>query len=224
MLSVTIYTDCSAQSCSARHEKRQLFSTRNSPGRRSSGGRCMVCPLASKTNVRFLSRFSFDRTVIACVVSRHHRFRQYHWIHKMGTQAKYRRRSCACDRWLHISLTHSTCFMQLVKQYRAAGAIIIAKTNVPQTMLTFECNNPLWGRTLNPYSDKHTCGGSSGGEAALLAMSGAAIGVGSDTGGSLRIPIHYCGLYSLKPAANRVSSTGARGKNTSITALSFGLR
>ena len=67
-------------------------------------------------------------------------------------------------------------------QVKAAGGIIIAKTNVPQTMLSFECSNPLWGVTTNPWSDKHTSGGSSGGEAALLAADGAALGFGSDIG------------------------------------------
>ncbi|KLO17969.1 amidase signature enzyme [Schizopora paradoxa] len=97
----------------------------------------------------------------------------------------------------------------LVKQFKGAGAIIIAKTNVPQTMLSFECCNPLWGRTTNPYSPEHTPGGSSGGEAALLACSGSAIGIGSDTGGSLRIPASYCGIYSLKPGWGRLSMFGA---------------
>ncbi|KAG6335864.1 hypothetical protein ID866_3229 [Astraeus odoratus] len=97
----------------------------------------------------------------------------------------------------------------LVTQCRAAGAIIIAKTNVPQTMFAFECNNPLWGRTVNPWNDKYTCGGSS--EAALLAMDGSALGVGSDIGGSLRIPAAYCGIYSLRPSVDRASGHGARG-------------
>ncbi|KAL4068640.1 amidase signature domain-containing protein [Scleroderma yunnanense] len=99
----------------------------------------------------------------------------------------------------------------LVTQCRAAGAIIIVKTNVPQTMFAFECSNPLWGRTLNPWNGKYTCGGSSGGEAALLAMDGSALGIGSDIGGSLRIPAAYCGIYSFKPSADRVSGHGSRG-------------
>lgn len=99
----------------------------------------------------------------------------------------------------------------LVAQLRAAGAIIFVKTNVPQTMFAFECSNPLWGRTTNPWNNKYTCGGSSGGEAALLAMDGSAIGVGSDVGGSLRIPTSYCGIYSLKPTAERISSVGTPG-------------
>ncbi|TFK71658.1 amidase signature enzyme [Pluteus cervinus] len=99
----------------------------------------------------------------------------------------------------------------LVQQFIDAGAVIITKTNVPQTMLAFECSNPVFGRSTNPYNNKYTPGGSSGGEAALLAMDGAAVGIGSDVGGSLRIPAGYCGIYSLKPSHGRISSTGARG-------------
>jgi amidase len=98
----------------------------------------------------------------------------------------------------------------LVAIFRAAGAIIIVKTNVPQTMLAFECSNPLWGRTTNPWNDKYTCGGSTGGEGALLAMDGSVIGLGSDVGGSLRIPAAYCGLYSIKPTVGRIAHRGAR--------------
>jgi Asp-tRNA(Asn)/Glu-tRNA(Gln) amidotransferase A subunit family amidase len=97
-----------------------------------------------------------------------------------------------------------------VTQILAAGGIPIVKTNVPQTMFAFECSNPLWGRTTNPYNDKFTCGGSSGGEAALLAMDGSAIGLGGDIGGSLRIPAAYCGIYSFKPGHGRVSRYGAK--------------
>lgn len=93
--------------------------------------------------------------------------------------------------------------------------MLYVKTNVPQTLFTFECSNPVWGRTTNPYNDKYTCGGSSGGEGALLAMDGSALGIGTDIGGSLRIPAAYCGIFSLKPSSGRVSYGGARGKNLS---------
>jgi hypothetical protein len=82
-------------------------------------------------------------------------------------------------------------------------------------MFAFECSNPVWGRSTNPYNDAYTCGGSSGGEAALLAMDGSAIGIGSDVGGSLRIPAAYCGIYSLKPSQGRISPFGTRGKQNS---------
>lgn len=111
-----------------------------------------------------------------------------------------------------LSLRRSQCQKpQLVNHLLDAGAVLFVKTNVPQTMLAFECSNPLWGRTLNPYSPLYTCGGSSGGEGALLAMDGSALGIGSDIGGSLRIPATYCGIYSFKPGYGRVSYTGGRG-------------
>ncbi|KAG9001537.1 hypothetical protein FRB94_004688 [Tulasnella sp. JGI-2019a] len=99
---------------------------------------------------------------------------------------------------------------ELVSQVRAAGGIPFVKTNVPQTMLTFECANPVFGRTTNPWSSAHSSGGSSGGEAALLACDGSALGFGSDIGGSLRIPTSYCGLYSMKPGHSRASVRGSR--------------
>ncbi|KDQ18907.1 hypothetical protein BOTBODRAFT_28382 [Botryobasidium botryosum FD-172 SS1] len=96
----------------------------------------------------------------------------------------------------------------LVKLIRQAGGIVFAKTNVPQTMLSFECSNPLWGRTLNPWSAAHTSGGSSGGEAVLVASDAVALGWGSDIGGSLRIPAHFSGAYSLKPGSDRICRQG----------------
>ncbi|KAJ7470386.1 amidase [Mycena latifolia] len=97
-------------------------------------------------------------------------------------------------------------FVALLK---AAGAIPIVKTNVPQTMFAFECCNPIFGRTTNPYNSGYTSGGSSGGEAALLSMDGAALGLGSDVGGSLRIPAAFCGIYAFKPSPLRISYVGA---------------
>ena len=97
--------------------------------------------------------------------------------------------------------------LQLVTFIREAGGIPFVKTNVPQTLLSFECANPVWGVSENPYSPNHTPGGSSGGEAAILAMDGAALGWGSDIGGSLRIPAHYCGVYSFKPGNGRIATS-----------------
>lgn len=104
---------------------------------------------------------------------------------------------------------------------RTAGAIIIAKTNVPQTLLAFESVNPLWGRTLNPWSVAHTAGGSSGGEGAVLAADGAALGVGSDVGGSIRMPAGFCGIYGLKPGQARVSFVGSVGALSSFSLFLF---
>ncbi|GAA5885605.1 hypothetical protein JCM6882_007491 [Rhodosporidiobolus microsporus] len=101
----------------------------------------------------------------------------------------------------------------LVKVIRRAGGIPFVKTNVPQTMLSFECGNPLFGATTNPYDPARIPGGSSGGEAALLASDGSPLGIGSDIGGSLRIPAHFSGCYALKPCHSRISSLGCRSSN-----------
>ncbi|KAJ7497706.1 amidase signature domain-containing protein, partial [Mycena latifolia] len=91
-----------------------------------------------------------------------------------------------------------------------AGAVPFVKTNVPQTMYACECSNPVWGRTCNPYNTAYSSGGSSGGEACMLSLDASVIGLGSDIGGSLRIPASYCGVYSLKPGFGRISDHGAK--------------
>ncbi|TFK94168.1 amidase signature enzyme [Polyporus arcularius HHB13444] len=96
----------------------------------------------------------------------------------------------------------------VVALVRAAGGVPIAKTNVSQMMFFAECTNPIWGRTLNPHSKLYSSMGSSGGEAALLAMDGAALGWGSDIGGSLRMPASACGIFSLKPGWGRICMDG----------------
>jgi Asp-tRNA(Asn)/Glu-tRNA(Gln) amidotransferase A subunit family amidase len=88
------------------------------------------------------------------------------------------------------------------------GGILLAKTNVPQTLLAIECNNPIFGVTQNPVVKGFTCGGSSGGEAAVLARDASALGFGSDIGGSLRIPTGWCGIYSLKTVRGRFPTRG----------------
>ena len=100
---------------------------------------------------------------------------------------------------------------KLVQIVRDAGGIPFVKTNLSQCMMFFECVNPTWGRTLNPHHRDYSSGGSTGGEGALLAMDGSALGWGSDIGGSLRIPASYCGIYSFKPGFGRISSLGCRG-------------
>jgi Asp-tRNA(Asn)/Glu-tRNA(Gln) amidotransferase A subunit family amidase len=88
------------------------------------------------------------------------------------------------------------------------GGILLAKTNVPQTLMAFECNNPIFGQTHNPAVKGFTCGGSTGGEAVLLARNASALGFGSDIGGSLRIPTGWCGIYALKPTVGRFTGRG----------------
>ncbi|OCF37665.1 amidase [Kwoniella heveanensis BCC8398] len=98
----------------------------------------------------------------------------------------------------------------MVKLYRKAGGIPFCKTNIPQTLLAFECRNPIFEATSNPYASDRTCGGSSGGEAALIALKGTPLGWGSDIGGSLRIPASYSGICGLKPVRGRWPVLGQR--------------
>jgi Asp-tRNA(Asn)/Glu-tRNA(Gln) amidotransferase A subunit family amidase len=95
-----------------------------------------------------------------------------------------------------------------VARLRAAGAIILGKTNCPEFLATYETDNYVTGRTNNPWDLERTPGGSSGGEAAAIAAFCSAGGIGSDGGGSIRIPAHFCGIAGLKPTPGRVPGTG----------------
>ncbi|KAL2041976.1 hypothetical protein N7G274_005164 [Stereocaulon virgatum] len=101
----------------------------------------------------------------------------------------------------------------LVKILKAAGAIPYVKTNLPTTLLSFESSNDVWGRCLNPHNPDYSPGGSTGGEAALLAYGGGRIGIGSDVAGSVRVPAHYSGIYSLRCSTGRWPKMGM---NTSM--------
>ncbi|PRP88416.1 hypothetical protein PROFUN_03330 [Planoprotostelium fungivorum] len=102
----------------------------------------------------------------------------------------------------------------IVQVLRSLGAIFIVKTNVPQTLMAFDSDNPVFGATSNPFNKKLIPGGSSGGEAAVLAYNGAAFGWGSDIGGSLRIPAGFCGNYALKPTHGRFPTVGCSPHST----------
>ena len=96
----------------------------------------------------------------------------------------------------------------LVARLRNAGAIIIGVTNTPELLMAWETDNLLYGRTNNPWDLSRTAGGSSGGEAAAIASGCSAGGVGSDGGGSIRVPAHFCGICGLKPTPGRIPATG----------------
>ena len=96
----------------------------------------------------------------------------------------------------------------LVARLRAAGAIPIARTNLPDLLFAFESDNLIHGRTNNPYDLSRTSGGSSGGEAALIAACGSPFGLGSDAAGSVRLPAHFCGIAGIKPTSGRLPRTG----------------
>ncbi|KAK1755200.1 amidase signature domain-containing protein [Echria macrotheca] len=95
----------------------------------------------------------------------------------------------------------------MVRLLRDAGAVPYVKTNLPITLLSFESTNDVWGRCMNPHNIKYSPGGSTGGEAALLAMGGR-IGVGSDVAGSVRVPAHFSGCYSLRCSTGRWPKAG----------------
>jgi fatty acid amide hydrolase len=95
-----------------------------------------------------------------------------------------------------------------VARMRAAGAIVLGKTNVPQLLLYIESDGPTYGRTRNPWALDRAAGGSSGGQAAIIAAGGSPLGLGSDIGGSLRYPATFCGVASLMPTAGRMPDPG----------------
>ena len=91
---------------------------------------------------------------------------------------------------------------------KAAGGILIGKTNVPVMLADFQTNNPIFGRTNNPWNVERTPGGSSGGAAAALAAGMTPFEIGTDLSASIRIPAHFCGVFGLKPTEHRVPLTG----------------
>jgi amidase len=96
----------------------------------------------------------------------------------------------------------------VVARLRQAGAIIMGKTNTPEMAGDEQTNNSLFGRTNNPWEQNRTPGGSSGGSAAAVASGMSPLDIGSDIGGSVRNPAHFCGVFSLKPSDYRVPFTG----------------
>ncbi len=96
----------------------------------------------------------------------------------------------------------------LVARLKQAGAIVLGVTNTPEMLMAWETDNLLYGRTNSPWDPERTPGGSSGGEAAAIASGMSAAGVGSDGGGSIRIPAHFSGICGLKPTPGRIPSTG----------------
>lgn len=147
----------------------------------------------------------------------------------VGTPATFGLRSLASRLAEHDDL--------YVARLRAAGAIVLGKTNVPQVLFYNETDNPVYGRTNNPWNLARTPGGSSGGEAAIIAAGGSPLGLGSDIAGSLRVPASYCGICSLRPTASRlpdladfgmshgqmaiVSQAGPMGRTTRDVALAL---
>ena len=91
---------------------------------------------------------------------------------------------------------------------KAAGAVPFCRTNTPQTNLSYGCSNPIFGATCHPMDETRTPGGSSGGEAALMALGGSILGLGTDIGGSVRVPAAFCGVCGFKPSGGRITKKG----------------
>ncbi|MEA2205113.1 MAG: amidase [Blastocatellia bacterium] len=96
----------------------------------------------------------------------------------------------------------------VVARLKAAGAIVLGKTNTPELAIPYETENAVFGRTNNPHDLSRTAGGSSGGEAAAIAARLSPAGLGSDLSGSIRVPAHFCGIAGLKPTSQRVPMQG----------------
>ena len=97
----------------------------------------------------------------------------------------------------------------VVRLLREAGAIVLGKTNIPQLLLSHESENPIWGATQNPWNTARAPGGSSGGEGAAIASGMSPFGVGTDIGGSIRVPAAFSGIAGLKPTVDRWSNRGS---------------
>ncbi|OAD58275.1 Fatty-acid amide hydrolase 2 [Eufriesea mexicana] len=97
---------------------------------------------------------------------------------------------------------------EVVRLMRAAGAIPLATTNISELAMWWETSNCLYGTTKNPYNTRHIVGGSSGGEGCIQAAAGSPLGIGSDIGGSIRIPSYFNGIFGHKPSTGIVSNDG----------------
>lgn len=108
----------------------------------------------------------------------------------------------------------------LVTKLRDAGAIILGKTNISQVLAGWESDNPVYGRSNNPWNLDRSSGGSSGGEAAIIAACGSALGLAGDFGGSTRLPAHFCGVHGFKPTSGRLPNddfaTGLLGNGQEV--------
>lgn len=124
-------------------------------------------------------------------------------------------------KWLERPLTDDSIIIKVLKHH---GAIPFVRTNLTQLTLAYESSNPIYGKTLNAMKKDRTAGGSSTGNGPLIRRKGSPIGIGSDMGGSLRIPAHFNGIVALKPSLGRVSLRGNTElfPNRNINPPSFG--
>ncbi|XP_041863322.1 fatty-acid amide hydrolase 1 [Melanotaenia boesemani] len=119
----------------------------------------------------------------------------------------YENHDCSCGVIINLEQpVQKDCV--LVEVLKKQGAIPFVKTNLPQALLNYDCSNPIYGQTVNPHNPQKTSGGSSGGEGALIGGGGSILGIGTDIGGSIRIPSSFCGICGFKPTTGRLSSQG----------------
>lgn len=110
-----------------------------------------------------------------------------------------------------------------VQRLKAAGAVILGKTNVPTGLVDIQANNPVYGRTVNPLNPERVCGGSSGGAAAALAAGFVAAEIGSDIGGSIRSPASFCGVWGHKPTFGVIPPEGHAFPGTDSARVALGV-
>jgi fatty acid amide hydrolase len=127
--------------------------------------------------------------------------------------------TCATEGIDRFASEISSCDNPLVARLRRAGAIVLGKTNLPQLMVLHESDNPLYGRTNNPWNLDRGPGGSSGGEAAIIAAGGSPLGLANDIGGSIRQPAHSCGICGLKPTSLRLTNALVRDNLRGMEAI-----
>jgi amidase len=113
--------------------------------------------------------------------------------------------------FISLAFKPATTSSTLVDILLKAGAVLYCKTNVPQTLMALDSHNNVFGRVINPLNTKVTAGGSSGGEGALVAMRGSILGIGTDVGGSIRVPAFCNNLYGIKPSWQRVPYGNQQG-------------
>ena len=114
-----------------------------------------------------------------------------------------------CETGTHLRQGHTPeSDAPLVSRLKAAGAIVLGNTTVPEFLMAWETHSAIYGQTNNPWDPERTAGGSSGGEAAAISACCSAGGIGSDGGGSIRVPAHFSGICGLKPTPGRVPATG----------------
>lgn len=124
--------------------------------------------------------------------------------------------TCGMVHFLDIPVEKDCVLVQVLKKQ---GAIPFVKTNVPQSMMNYDCSNLIFGQTLHPLNHQKTPGGSSGGEGALVAGGGSILGFGSDIAGSIRVPSSFCGICGIKPTGFRLSIGGTSAPFSGITSV-----